>query len=135
MIFPRNISNDATIRAHAVTLLYKMITDDQKHAVEMLPLLYAKLTESQTNQNLEDSQLHHLQNRIMQVLLVLQPMLEKVSRHILRLTQIIIEKISELQALRIQYESNHINFGRMTLIHFTISCYTMTYYPKAVSLV
>lgn len=67
------------VRANAVILLHKMITDDPTHAAKLLPLIVGKLNESQSEPDLDDFQARCIEHRIMQILLVLQPMLTAVS--------------------------------------------------------
>ncbi|XP_012266900.2 probable methyltransferase TARBP1 isoform X2 [Athalia rosae] len=73
-----NININAAIRANAVILLHKMIIDEPLHAVRLLPMMIAVLNEKQNKRYFGDSQIHRQKNRIMQVLLVLQPILEQV---------------------------------------------------------
>lgn len=70
-------------RAHAITFLHKMITDDPTHASKLVKLMIAKLDKIRTEQDLERSQKHLIEHRIMQVVLILQPILETVSKFIL----------------------------------------------------
>lgn len=122
-----NVNTTAATRAHAVTLLHKMITDDPAHGVQLLPLFATQLNESQNKRYFGDSQMHRLKNRIMQVLLVLQPILEIddiESLHTLMCNNILSESsqpsvriMQEWLLVRIYLESETLRGKIWNLIH------------------
>lgn len=79
--FARTDNTHNAVRARAVILLCKMIADDPIHAAKLLPLIVEKMivNQQQIGHDSEDSEVNRVKNRIMQVLLLLQPILETVS--------------------------------------------------------
>ncbi|XP_046616037.1 probable methyltransferase TARBP1 isoform X2 [Neodiprion virginianus] len=71
------VNTDTATRAHAVALLHKRITDNTEHAAKLLPMIIARLNESQNKRYFGDSLTHRHKNRLIQALFVLQPVLKK----------------------------------------------------------
>ncbi|XP_076647010.1 tRNA (guanosine(18)-2'-O)-methyltransferase TARBP1 [Halictus rubicundus] len=86
--YPQHISaidhnNDGSIRALSVILLHRTITVDVEYATGFLPIVLQKLEEYKNKRYFNHSYIHKIKHRIMQILLVLQPILNEVDTTIL----------------------------------------------------
>ncbi|XP_054004821.1 uncharacterized protein LOC128890398 isoform X1 [Hylaeus anthracinus] len=87
--YPHHISiidhnNEASIRILSVLLLHKIINTDVKYASMFLPILLKKLEKYKNKRYFHHSYIHKIKHRIMQVLLILQPTLNKTDTAILQ---------------------------------------------------
>ncbi|KAK2576673.1 hypothetical protein KPH14_005334 [Odynerus spinipes] len=67
---------DATVRAQAVILLHKIITTKRENAQIFLHSVLAELEKSKNKRYFKDSHLHRVKHRLMQILLILEPVLD-----------------------------------------------------------
>nr|XP_031838654.1 uncharacterized protein LOC116429639 [Nomia melanderi] len=82
-LYPQHISvidhnNDASIRALSVILLHKIITTDVEFIPAFLPIVLQKLEEYKNKRYFNNSYAHKMKHRIMQTLLILQPVLNEI---------------------------------------------------------
>ncbi|XP_076301824.1 tRNA (guanosine(18)-2'-O)-methyltransferase TARBP1 isoform X2 [Lasioglossum baleicum] len=70
-------NNDGSIRALSVILLHKTITADVEFATAFFPIVLQKLGEYKNKRYFNHSYTHRIKHRIMQILLVLQPILNE----------------------------------------------------------
>jgi len=76
----RDHNNDAAIRAEAIILLHRIISNPElNYTTIFVRLILDVLEKNKTKRYFKDSPLHKLKHRIMQVLLILEPVLIKVS--------------------------------------------------------
>ncbi|XP_011690186.1 PREDICTED: uncharacterized protein LOC105451442 isoform X2 [Wasmannia auropunctata] len=81
--YPKHIvtldyNNDAAIRAQAIILLHRIINNSESnYAATFVRLILDALEKNKTKRYFKDSPLHKLKHRIMQVLLILEPVLNK----------------------------------------------------------
>ncbi|XP_076181951.1 tRNA (guanosine(18)-2'-O)-methyltransferase TARBP1 [Ptiloglossa arizonensis] len=80
--YPQHISiidhnNDASIRILSVILLHRIISSDKGYASIFLPMVLQKLEKYKNKRYFNHSYIHKIKHRIMQVLLILQPILNK----------------------------------------------------------
>lgn len=76
----RDYNNDATVRAHATTLLHRIICrPDVNYATAVAPLIFETLEKYRNKRYFNDSYIHKLKHRLMQILLILEPVMSKVS--------------------------------------------------------
>nr|XP_034196395.1 probable methyltransferase TARBP1 isoform X5 [Osmia lignaria] len=81
--YPRHISiidynNDTSVRALSIILLYKIINADKEYASMLLPIVLQKLEKFRNKRYFNHSYIHKIKHRIMQILLILQPILNKL---------------------------------------------------------
>ncbi|XP_034196390.2 tRNA (guanosine(18)-2'-O)-methyltransferase TARBP1 isoform X1 [Osmia lignaria lignaria] len=81
--YPRHISiidynNDNSVRALSIILLYKIINADKEYASMLLPIVLQKLEKFRNKRYFNHSYIHKIKHRIMQILLILQPILNKL---------------------------------------------------------
>lgn len=78
----RDYHNDAAVRVEAIVLLYKIINNpDLNYAAEIMPLMVDMLEKHKERRYFKDSQLHKLKYRLMQSLLILEPVLNEVREY------------------------------------------------------
>ncbi|KOC69711.1 putative methyltransferase TARBP1 [Habropoda laboriosa] len=70
-------NNEANIRATSVVLLHKIINEDKKYASVFLPIILQKLEKYKNKRYFNHSYIHKIKHRIMQILLIIQPVLTK----------------------------------------------------------
>ncbi|XP_071637478.1 probable methyltransferase TARBP1 isoform X2 [Temnothorax longispinosus] len=76
-IFTLDYNNDAAIRAEAVILLQRIINSELNYAPTLVQLILDALEKNKTKRYFNDSSLHKLKHRTMQILLILEPMLDE----------------------------------------------------------
>lgn len=76
----RQSNVDAAIRTVAIVQILKGLQANTNNSAEFLRLVLAKLSVFGAKRYYADSQLHRLKQRLMQILLILQPALDRV-RH------------------------------------------------------
>ncbi|KAG5315232.1 TARB1 methyltransferase, partial [Acromyrmex insinuator] len=77
-IFTLDHNNDAAIRAEAVILLHRIISNPEfNYAASFGQSVLNELIKNKTKRYFKDSPLHKLKHRIMQILLILEPVLSK----------------------------------------------------------
>ncbi|KAI4486649.1 hypothetical protein M0804_006019 [Polistes exclamans] len=70
---------DATVKAHAVILFHKIITENPKYALIFWQLVSEELKKYTNKRYFKDSYLHRIKHRLMQILLLLEPLLNMES--------------------------------------------------------
>ncbi|XP_017876975.1 uncharacterized protein LOC108623164 [Ceratina calcarata] len=70
-------NDDVNVRAMSVILLHKIINEDKTYASTFLPRVLTKLEEYKNKRHFSNSYVHKIKHRIMQILLVIQPTLNK----------------------------------------------------------
>ncbi|CAK9805252.1 Probable methyltransferase TARBP1 [Anthophora plagiata] len=70
-------NNDANIRATSVVLLHRIINEDETFASTFLPIILQKLEKYKNKRYFNHSYIHKIKHRIMQILLIMQPVLTK----------------------------------------------------------
>ncbi|XP_011858439.1 PREDICTED: uncharacterized protein LOC105555992 isoform X2 [Vollenhovia emeryi] len=76
-IFTLDYNNDTAIRAEAVILLHRIIHSEVNYTVTFVRLILDTLEKHATKRYFNDSPLHKLKHRAMQILLILEPLLNK----------------------------------------------------------
>ncbi|XP_012146742.2 tRNA (guanosine(18)-2'-O)-methyltransferase TARBP1 isoform X1 [Megachile rotundata] len=81
--YPQHISvidynNDTNVRALSIILLYKIISANTEYASTFLPVVLQKLEKYRNKRYFNHSYIHKIKHRIMQILLILQPVLNKL---------------------------------------------------------
>ncbi|XP_046830389.1 probable methyltransferase TARBP1 isoform X1 [Vespa crabro] len=72
-------NNDAIVRAQATILLHKIITKKPEYASIFLHSVLAELEKNKNKRYFKDSHLHRVKHRLIQILLVLEPLLNMES--------------------------------------------------------
>ncbi|KAL2737261.1 putative methyltransferase TARBP1 isoform X1 [Vespula maculifrons] len=72
-------NNDAIVRAQAIVLLHKIITKKPEYASIFLHSVLAELEKNKNKRYFKDSHLHRIKHRLIQILLVLEPVLNTES--------------------------------------------------------
>lgn len=78
----RDYNNDVNIRAASVILLHQIINQDKKFGTIFLPNILQKLEKYKNKRYFNYSYIHKIKHRIMQILLIIQPILTKVTKYI-----------------------------------------------------
>ncbi|XP_050458983.1 uncharacterized protein LOC126855407 isoform X2 [Cataglyphis hispanica] len=131
--YPKHIlalDHDAAIRAEATVLLHKIISHlELNYAAVIVPLILAILEKYKNKRYFNDSYLHKLKHRLMQILLILEPVLSE------ELVALLQEKLCDLilsesnqhsvrlmqEWLMIQIFKKHINLHNKLWTFFTKS--------------
>ncbi|KAI4503013.1 hypothetical protein M0802_002057 [Mischocyttarus mexicanus] len=87
---------DATVKAHAVILLHRIITEKPKYALIFWQLVSEEFEKYNNKRYFKDSYLHKIKHRLMQILLILEPLLSMEN----------IQSVQELMCNLILLESN-----------------------------
>lgn len=74
-------NNDAIVRAQATILLHKIITKKPEYANTFLHFVLAELEKNKNKRYFKDSHLHRIKHRLVQTLLVLEPVLNMVIKN------------------------------------------------------
>lgn len=76
----RDHNNDAAIRAKAIVLLHKIINHlELNYATIIVPLILEILEKYKNKRYFNNSYIHKLKHRLIQILLILEPVLSEVS--------------------------------------------------------
>ncbi|KOX69854.1 putative methyltransferase TARBP1 [Melipona quadrifasciata] len=77
-------NNDVNIRAASVILLHQIINQDKRFGTIFLPIVLQKLEKYKNKRYFNHSYIHKIKHRIMQILLIIQPILTKNDNVILQ---------------------------------------------------
>ncbi|XP_043584923.1 uncharacterized protein LOC122568806 isoform X1 [Bombus pyrosoma] len=77
-------NNDANVRAASVILLHQIINEDREFGSTFLPTILQKLEKYKNKRYFNHSYIHKIKHRIMQTLLIIQPILTKDNTVILQ---------------------------------------------------
>lgn len=75
----RNHNLDSEVRARAVILIFKAITSVDNYSSSFFPLVMAALRKFKGKRYFGDSNSHRIQQRLFQLLLILEPFLDEVN--------------------------------------------------------
>jgi len=75
----RNYYNDTAIRAQAIVLLHRIINHPElNYTTKIIPLVFEIFEKFKNKRYFNDSYIHKLKHRLMQTLLILEPVLNEV---------------------------------------------------------
>ncbi|EFN85513.1 Probable methyltransferase TARBP1 [Harpegnathos saltator] len=81
--FPKHIlvldhNNDAAVRASAMIILHRIVSiPELNYVMTIVPLIFETLEEYKNKRYFNDSYIHKLKHRLMQILLILEPVMSK----------------------------------------------------------
>lgn len=76
----RDQNNDTAVRVLAIVLLHTMVSyQELNYAATIMPLILELLEKYKNKRYFKDSYIHNLKHRLMQILLILEPVLNDVS--------------------------------------------------------